>query len=262
MSRSIIIPYPSEAYLDVNYLQRQQGWSKEPHRHAYHQLIWVTEGMLQMHIADKPYELKPGMLCLIPPDMTHNLYTPSGYVQFGLNLNHKTASDMRSLLLSHMTELTIVNYAHMQGKIAVMLQLGEHASKLSRLKLANELDALLIAIIEHSLQRSEAEFRLKLLQKLRQHLTGKLTLLEIARHFCMSPSHLERLVHREFGCGAIELHNQLRIEQACTRLIQSEDAIELIAHELGFYDASHFSRYFKQKMGLSPTQYRRASYSD
>ncbi|MFD0958176.1 AraC family transcriptional regulator [Paenibacillus chungangensis] len=262
MSRSIIIPYPSEAFLDVNYLQRQHDWSKEPHRHSYHQLIWVTEGVLQMRFEDKLHELKSGMLCLIPPGMTHDLYTPTGYEQFGLNLNHKTTSDMRSLLISHMMELTIVNYAHMQGKISVMLQLAKHANKLSRLKLANQLDALLIAIVEHSLQRSDTEFRFKLLQKLRQHLTRKLSLLEIARHFCISPSHLERLVHREFGCGAIELHNQLRIEQACTRLIQSDDAIERIAHELGFYDASHFSRYFKQKMNLSPTQYRQASNSD
>ncbi|WP_440875994.1 AraC family transcriptional regulator [Thalassotalea sp. PLHSN55] len=50
--------------------------------------------------------------------------------------------------------------------------------------------------------------------------------------------------------------NDKRIEEAATRLIQSEDSILKVAYDVGFSNISSFNRYFKKVKGTSPTHFR------
>jgi AraC-like DNA-binding protein len=47
------------------------------------------------------------------------------------------------------------------------------------------------------------------------------------------------------------------IRRACRRLLETDDSLSTIAADLGFHDAFHFSRRFKQVLGLSPSSFRR-----
>lgn len=47
------------------------------------------------------------------------------------------------------------------------------------------------------------------------------------------------------------------IRRACHRLLETEDPLEQIAADLGFCDAFHFSRRFKQVVGIAPRDFRR-----
>jgi AraC-like DNA-binding protein len=47
------------------------------------------------------------------------------------------------------------------------------------------------------------------------------------------------------------------IRRASRRLLETDDRLYQIAADLGFHDAFHFSRRFKQAMGLSPRDFRR-----
>lgn len=47
------------------------------------------------------------------------------------------------------------------------------------------------------------------------------------------------------------------MQQAGRRLVETSDSVGQIAEELGFYDQFHFSRRFKQVMGLAPADFRR-----
>ncbi len=47
------------------------------------------------------------------------------------------------------------------------------------------------------------------------------------------------------------------MQQAGRRLVETTDSVGQIAAELGFYDQFHFSRRFKQVMGLAPADFRR-----
>jgi len=61
---------------------------------------------------------------------------------------------------------------------------------------------------------------------------------------------------KETGKNAQEhIHTHI-IERAKTLLLGSEDPVYLIAQALGFDYPHHFSRLFKQKTGMSPTEYR------
>jgi len=47
------------------------------------------------------------------------------------------------------------------------------------------------------------------------------------------------------------------IRRACRKLLETDDPLPRIAADLGFHDAFHFSRRFKQIVGFSPSDYRR-----
>lgn len=77
------------------------------------------------------------------------------------------------------------------------------------------------------------------------------TLAEIAR---LSPFYLNRAFTREIGLPPHEYQNQLRIEKAC-RLIANKKSLAEVAYSTGFSDQSHFSRFFKRYIGITPKNF-------
>ena len=61
---------------------------------------------------------------------------------------------------------------------------------------------------------------------------------------------------RRFGISPGAYRIRRRIDQACKRLLQSEDTTADIAADLGYPDAFAFSKQFKRHVGVSPTHFR------
>lgn len=76
------------------------------------------------------------------------------------------------------------------------------------------------------------------------------------RQLGMSPYYLSDLLKKETGRNAQEHIHFFIIDRAKTELLNSEDSVSQIAYELGFEYPQHFSKVFKKKTGMSPSQYR------
>jgi len=72
----------------------------------------------------------------------------------------------------------------------------------------------------------------------------------------MSGSYLSDLLKLETGSSAKDHIHSFLIEKAKTTLLNSSSSISEIAFGLGFEYPQHFSKLFKNKVGLSPTEYR------
>lgn len=78
----------------------------------------------------------------------------------------------------------------------------------------------------------------------------------ISKELEMSRMHLHRLL-KEYGQeNASNFILDIRINYAKTEIAKTEKPIYTIAKEIGFNDPSYFSKVFKKKTGLSPSEYR------
>lgn len=92
---------------------------------------------------------------------------------------------------------------------------------------------------------------------IRASLDRHIPISDLAQIASMSESSLHRHFRKYFGTSPSRFANQMRIAEAKKSLRQSHVPIEELAFELGFSDASHFSRVFRKSSGESPAEYRK-----
>ena len=68
-----------------------------------------------------------------------------------------------------------------------------------------------------------------------------------------------RLFKEATGKTATEFIRQVRLTTAARLLLVSNDPVNCIAHDVGFEDANHFTRVFRQAFGMTPGRYRKMS---
>jgi len=75
----------------------------------------------------------------------------------------------------------------------------------------------------------------------------------------LSASYFGDLIKKETGKTAQEYIQSKVIELAKERMFDGEKSVSQVAYELGFKYPQHFSRLFKQRVGMTPNEYRTAN---
>jgi AraC-like DNA-binding protein len=88
------------------------------------------------------------------------------------------------------------------------------------------------------------------------NLAAEWTLQSLASSYRASKEQFRRVCLRELGRSPMQHLTSLRIERAQHLLAGTDDKVESIARQVGFEDASVFSRAFKRWVGRSPKAYR------
>ena len=78
-----------------------------------------------------------------------------------------------------------------------------------------------------------------------------------AKEMGYSPNYLSDLLKKETGKTAQEHIYFYVLERAKTMLLSSNEYVNTIAASLGFEYPQHFSVFFKNKTGVSPSLYRK-----
>ena len=89
-----------------------------------------------------------------------------------------------------------------------------------------------------------------------QLLTGIPTVAFCGEALNLSPKYLSDLLKRETGKNAKTHIDDFLLNRAKNQLLNSTGSISEIAYNLGFEYSQHFSKLFKAKAGMSPSEYR------
>lgn len=88
------------------------------------------------------------------------------------------------------------------------------------------------------------------------HLTEAVRLEDLARYIGLSPSYLQRLFVAQVGESPARYARRLRLERAAWLLRRPGATVTEVALETGYEAPEAFSRAFRSRFGVSPSEYR------
>jgi len=88
------------------------------------------------------------------------------------------------------------------------------------------------------------------------HINEELSLDQTADAVNVNPFYLSKLFKDETGNNFIDYVTDKRLDKARSLLKQGELNIKEISHECGYSDQNYFSKLFRRKFGLTPTEYK------
>ena len=100
----------------------------------------------------------------------------------------------------------------------------------------------------------------KLLQKVKEAILNRLSdeqlsVDSLAEEIGLSRAHFYRKITALTGLPVNELIQSFRLERAAQLLAQQWGPVSQVAYEVGFSNPSYFSKCFKDKFGVSPSDY-------
>jgi len=95
-------------------------------------------------------------------------------------------------------------------------------------------------------------------ERMLEHLEIPPVIPELAAHANMSPSTLKRLFRQIFGNSIFSYYQEFRMKEAARLLKEDKLSVSDVGYQLGFTNLSHFSRVFKDHIGLKPKEYSRS----
>jgi AraC family transcriptional regulator, transcriptional activator of pobA len=251
---------------------------REPHRHAYHELIWVREGH-GMHLIDgEPVEFGPGTLTLIAKGQIHQFQraeSVSGVVaRFDddwLDGGLIGAIGRRSLFTSqgctslHPPGDEAERFDALLGLLRVELERppDRESTELRRHLLSA---ALLWAerwreaqLEEGGATRADLQLHQSFLETLERDFTTSHDAGHYAAELGVTPGTLSRTLTKLTGRTTKQLILERVILEAVRLLRFSDLSIKEIAARLGFSDQFAFSKAFKRLRGEAPLELRKRS---
>ena len=256
-----------------------------------YEIMLVNEGNCYIRIEDREYHAHPGDLVFLKPDVRHrmksegktNLHQP--HIHF--DLQYDDLSERVYIPITKDADLSKDRYLlrpDVTGKellnIREFFSLGEGAPYvrnliLSVIDLQNSLDpadmvrknAYLLELLSFLMKQSlddrpaishEKDLFERVNTLIASSYNKPLPLSNICEQIGYSKNYFTHLYKEHFGYTPKQYHEQLRIDKAISYLNMQDINVTEIAFALGFETIHDFSRFFKRKMGVAPSEYRQS----
>ena len=92
-----------------------------------------------------------------------------------------------------------------------------------------------------------------------QHYTENIQLASLSEMFYCSIAHIGNIFKKNLGMNFTEYIVKKRIDKAKELLRGSHKSVEIIQFEVGYRDAKHFRKIFKDRTGMSPREFRQSN---
>ncbi|MBS1781392.1 MAG: helix-turn-helix transcriptional regulator [Bacteroidetes bacterium] len=92
-------------------------------------------------------------------------------------------------------------------------------------------------------------------ERILAHLSDPPVIDELAAYAHMSPTKLKRIFRQIFGNSIFNYYQEFRMKEAARLLKEEKLSVSEVGYELGFTNLGHFSRVFKEHIGMKPKQY-------
>jgi AraC-like DNA-binding protein len=258
--------------LPIAVLPREPQPLYPPHSHDFHELVMVTAGSGEHATERGSHKLMAGDVFLVRRERVHS-YTAIAGLQL-INILYDPERLLPVELRESLEPLDIVRSgrplrldpANLLEAMAVAEQLRAELSgdrfgrKVAVVAAFHSLMVRLVRFSRASLpaEQGAAGYRIaRVIHYLEEHFAEPLDLAQLAKKGGMSVSHLVRSFRQYTGRPPVQYLLDVRIRNASQLLVSSDWNITEIALRCGFSDGNYFTRQFRRRVKLNPTEYRR-----
>lgn len=256
------------------------------HSHRGTEILWIHQGYGTMIVNNVSYEIKPGMICIFQPFQLHHLrldyknhqlferslaiFEPTMYERyfdswpmlrtFYQYINYAVLSTPCIYGIEQHDELENL-FLHLQQKLK---------STSSEVELLEEISLFIMLLFRllkplwPQQQEQLTPFRTRkqkqverMLQWIEHNYMEPFDLEKMSKDLHVSTYHLSHSFKEMVGISITEYIATRRIHQAVRLLTTTDQPVSYIAEQVGITNTSYFCKFFKDRMGTTPHQYRK-----
>jgi len=237
-----------------------------PHKHnKYLELVYFTEGKGEHTIDHHNIKIEPSILFVIRKEQVHfwDIKTePSGYVILLKKdfVENSMDKEMQQLI----TQISKYPYIFPKNKEVVAnlfeILLSEYNSSIASNSVVIEgLFKVLLAKLLQAEKRTESNRETlyhRFIELLSTHKINSSKVEDYALLLNTTPQNLNTICRKESDTSASTILTEFIINEAKRLLWYSDLTIQEVAYSLPFKDNSHFSKFFKRVVGITPRVFR------
>ncbi len=248
------------------YQEKEQGFLFPGESHPMAELTYVDQGSLHSVAEGQDLLLKQGDLVIYGPGQWHMQYADIGVAPRYVTISFASRGNQLNALLNRKFTAPQKAVTLLQN----MLREQETTDALSGDIILCQLNLLLLLLLRETtaptggkLQtanavHSENEIIRQAQQFISSHIREKLSVPLVARQVDVSPSYLTALFHKNLQISPGEYIRRIKLQESKQMIRENNLNFTEIAAELQYSTVHHFSRQFKEKFGITPTEYAKS----
>ena len=248
------------------YQEKEQGFLFAGESHPMMELTYVDQGSLHSVVEGQDILLKQGELVLYGANQWHMQYADIGVAPRFVTLTF----DLVQGDLNHLLKRKLTASQQVVTLLQKMLQEQEKMDTYSNDVILAQMNLLLLYLLRSEMSpkvgklqtsnavHSENEIIRQAQQYISAHIREKLSVPLVARQVDVSPSYLTALFHKNLQISPGEYIRRTKLQESKQMIRENNLNFTEIAAALQYSTVHHFSRQFKEKFGITPTEYAKS----
>ena len=248
------------------YQEKEQGFVFPGEAHPMPELTYVDQGALHSVADGQDLLLEQGDIMIYTPNQWHMQYADIGVAPRFVTISFALSGQDLEILKNRKFKAPQQAVTLLQQ----MLREQERADELSGDLIIAMLSQLLLILLRQvstptaeklktsNSVHSENEIIRQAQQYISSHIRQKLTVPSVARSVDVSPSYLTALFHKNLQISPGEYIRRIKLQESKQMIRENSMTFTEIAAALQYSTVHHFSRQFKEKFGITPTEYAKS----
>ena len=247
------------------YQEKEQGFFFSGEQHPMLELTYVDQGSLHSVADGVDLTLSKGDMVIYGSNQWHMQYSDIGVAPRFVTISF----DLEGSDLSPLLNRKIAPPQAAVTLLQQMLREQEHVDAFSNDIIISQLTILLLLLLRgdnapaeklkasNSLH-SDNEIIRRAQQYISTHIREKLTVPTVAANVDVSPSYLTALFHKNLQISPGEYVRRMKLQESKQMIRENSMNFTEIAAVLQYSTVHHFSRQFKEKFGITPSEYAKS----
>lgn len=248
------------------YQEKEQGFLFPGESHPMPELTYVDQGELHSVVDGQDLLLKQGDLVIYGPNQWHMQYADIGIAPRFVTISF----EVDGVDLTPLLERKFSAPQQVATLLQNMLREQEKMDSFSTDIIVSQLTMLLLYLLRESVKptgskvknanvvQNENEIIRQAQQYVAAHIREKLSVPMVANQVGVSASYLTVLFHKNLQISPGEYIRRIKLQESKQMIRENNLNFTQIASALQYSTVHHFSRQFKEKFGITPTEYAKS----